>query len=153
MSYYPRHHDDEWADEVRIITVPRYKQSEMSGDEWRTSAVVRVLRKNIVMRERSFHSIRDALLYLGSVVGFAPADYDADEPGTHSDLTDGLCMQPGCPNEATVEMVKVKQACDYGHVTPHPYREAHVRWCERHTERGDSSLDDSDDNYEVIDAG
>lgn len=51
---YKRHHDDEWFDEIRlimgsdpilrIITRPRYKTSDLSGDEWRTSAVVQVAR-------------------------------------------------------------------------------------------------------------
>lgn len=51
---YKRHHDDEWFDEIRletgngpvlkIVTVPRYKTSGLSGDEWRTSASVQVAR-------------------------------------------------------------------------------------------------------------
>ena len=33
--HFERHPDDEWYDEVRIVTVPRYKTSGLSGDEWR----------------------------------------------------------------------------------------------------------------------
>jgi hypothetical protein len=51
---YKRHRDDEWFDEIRleteagavlqIITVPRYKTSGLSGDEWRTSARIQIAR-------------------------------------------------------------------------------------------------------------
>ena len=45
MTQPRSHHDDEWYDEVRITTVPRYKTSSLSGDEWRTSARIQILRK------------------------------------------------------------------------------------------------------------
>ena len=52
MSHsYKRLSDDEWFDEIQLIgtaaavfalvTVPRYKTSGLSGDEWRTSAMWR----------------------------------------------------------------------------------------------------------------
>jgi hypothetical protein len=54
---YKRHPDDEWFDEIRvetaegpllrIITQYRYKTSNMSGDEWRTSASIQVRRGNV----------------------------------------------------------------------------------------------------------
>ena len=89
--YYPRHHDDEWIDEIRIVTVPRFKESELSGDEWRTSVRMQILRKGIVLRERRYGKIADALLGIGSDVGSAPADFTKDEPGWDSHLTDGKC--------------------------------------------------------------
>jgi len=46
---FKRHHDDEWFDEIRLVgaarpcfrlvTIPRYKTSGMSGDEWRVSTM------------------------------------------------------------------------------------------------------------------
>ena len=38
--------DAQAFDAVRITTVPRYKTSGLSGDEWRISAHVELLRKN-----------------------------------------------------------------------------------------------------------
>lgn len=38
--------DAQAFDEVRIVTVPRYKQSGLSGDEWRISAAIRLYRKD-----------------------------------------------------------------------------------------------------------
>lgn len=151
--HFPRHHDDEWVDEVRITTVPRWKSSDLSGDEWRTSAQVTILRKGVVMRSRNYHSISDALRFLGSIVGFAPADYESDEPGRDAGLTeDDRCFQPGCPEPWTVEMNKTKRGCREGHVEniPQDWSQHHVRWCDLHTRRGDCGLDDADDIYEVV---
>ena len=150
--YYPRHRDDEWVDEIRIRTVPRFKESELSGDEWRTSAKVEVMRKGMVMRTQSFHRIADAVMRLGSVVGFSPSEYRDTEAGWDSRLTDGKCFQPGCSEDATIEVRKIKQSCHEGHVTEIDWRfsEAHVRWCDAHKYRGDCSLDDADTNYAPI---
>lgn len=46
--------DDEFYDEIRITTVPRFKTSELSGDEWRVSTHVVVLRKGRVVAEKSW---------------------------------------------------------------------------------------------------
>jgi len=151
--YYPRHHDDEWVDEVHITTVPRFKQSGLSGDEWRTSAIVQIQRKGVVLRERSYHSIAIALDYIGSIVGFAPASYDREEAGWDSSTGEALCFQPGCSEYATIEVRKIREACRSGHVTSLDGREARVRWCEKHKHRGDAGLDDADTNYEPITAG
>ena len=39
-KHWPALHDDEGVDEITIKKVPRFKSSHMSGDEWRTSALV-----------------------------------------------------------------------------------------------------------------
>jgi len=44
--------DRQAYDEVRIITVPRYKNSELSGAEWRISAEVQFLHKGVVIFEK-----------------------------------------------------------------------------------------------------
>ncbi len=51
--HYLKHEDDEWFDEVRfemvdspvlrLIVVPRFKTSDLSGDEWRVSAKTQVM--------------------------------------------------------------------------------------------------------------
>jgi len=38
-------------DEIRIRTIPRYKTSGLSGDEWRISMVTEFLRKGKVVHE------------------------------------------------------------------------------------------------------
>ena len=148
--YYPRHRDDEWVDEIRITTVPRFKESELSGDEWRTSAKVEIFRKGVVLRERSYHDIKTAVAYLGSIAPQFPAGYERDESGSDASVGEALCFQPGCSEYATVEFRKLREACQRGHVTLLDGREACVRWCDRHKHRGDASLDDADSNYEPL---
>lgn len=51
--HFKRHRDDEWFDEIRLetetgpilrlVTVPRYKTSGLSGDEWRTSGQIQYM--------------------------------------------------------------------------------------------------------------
>jgi len=61
---YKRHEDDDWIDEIKIVTVPRYKTSGMSGDEWRFSARVQLWRKGHLMFERSFSKLHYAIDFL-----------------------------------------------------------------------------------------
>jgi hypothetical protein len=150
IPYYPRHRGDEWVDEIHITTVPRFKQSDLSGDEWRTSAKVEILRKGVVLRERSYHDIKTAVAFLGSIAPEYPVGYDRDEPGWDASVGEALCFQPGCSEYATVEVRKLREACREGHVKSLDGREARVRWCDKHKHRGDASLDDADDNYEPL---
>lgn len=153
-THYWRHRDDEWVDEISITTVERWKESELSGDEWRFTAVVEIKRKGTVIRRRGYHSIATALKYLGSIVGHAPADYDHDEPGWDGRLGEELCAQPGCSEIATVELRMLKQFCRDGHPTMRPFPEYDYRrhFCQRHSRRGDCALEDADRNYVEVPA-
>ena len=153
---YMRHDDDEWADEVRITLQERWKDSELSGSEWRFSAVVTISRKGTVMRRIGYHSIRAALLHIGSVVGFAPADYSMGlahqgerEAGCDSSLGQDLCSQPGCVATPTVELRLKRVFCAQGHGDERAYPRYDLRrhFCERHSTRGDCALEDADNNY------
>jgi hypothetical protein len=46
--------DAQAFDEVRIVTVPRYKISGLSGDEWRISSHIEFYRKGRKVHERGF---------------------------------------------------------------------------------------------------
>ena len=68
-----RHHDDDYVDRILILSpearfeafmAPRYKQSGLSGDEWRVSAKVevhdlRVHAPNHPVFERSYHRMKN----------------------------------------------------------------------------------------------
>ena len=41
--------DAQAFDEVRIVTVPRYKRSDLSGDEWRISAEIQFYRNGVLI--------------------------------------------------------------------------------------------------------
>lgn len=138
------HHDYQPVDEVRIVTVPRYKTSGLSGDEWRISAKIQYLKKGVVIYERSTRNIESALRY---------GDWwltEWLEQGNYSaGRTAEQCDQEGCAEPATVTYRLKNQYCRDGH--PHePHRPKITRFCDRHKTRGDCGLEDADRNYERV---
>lgn len=143
---------DEWHDEIRITTVPRYKTSGLSGSEWRTSAHVQVFRKGKLLYERSYHQIRDAAAHLPwLLLTYGESEFAAI---TDPSLTRGQCMQPGCGDQAVTAYRKTADGCGRcGGVREHEAADPFPKcreFCARHARRGDSNLDDMDDHYEVV---
>lgn len=136
-------------DEIRISTVPRYKMSGISGDEWRISAKVEFLRKGVVRHETSFSNVGMAARLLDHALieamdcGHA---YYAGEGDT--------CDQEGCSAQATVTYRRKEE---FSEMDPHewhrpaPEYSSIRRFCQRHARRGDAAFDDCDENYELID--
>lgn len=130
-------------DEVRIVTVPRWKESELSGDEWRISARIEFYLKGHLIGERSFGSVQSALRY---------GDWAAVEIGEGGgfkwpDVT-AICDQEGCKEVATHKHRLKKRFRNDGSEKEMLWPE-HRCFCERHRVRGDCGLDDADANYEV----
>jgi hypothetical protein len=128
-------------DEVRIITVPRYKTSGLSGDEWRISASIQLFRKGKLIHERGVRNVE-----MGCV--FAAATYyEAQDNGLAYFAGDGVtCDQEGCNAAADVRYRLIYQYCRDGHRSD-PSRPTYRHFCERHKRRGDCALEDSDVNY------
>ena len=133
--------DAQAFDEVRIVTVPRYKESELSGDEWRISATIQLLRKGKVICERRAGSVQAATALLP---GFW---LQVTDEGNGYFAGDGVhCDQEGCSAIAVVRYRKLSDFCSQGHRSvdgPTSYR----HFCWRHKIRGDCGLDDADGNY------
>lgn len=153
---YKRHEDDDWIDEIRIITVPRYKISGMSGDEWRFSATVQLFRKGILLFERSFSKLRYAIDFLPAIqheyADQGRANKDAD--GNAVDF-DRFCFNPGCREDGVVEYELIDEY--YPRIgkkeEKHAWRgSVRRRFCETHARRGDCGLEDADANYTLISA-
>ena len=136
--------DDEIIDEVRIRTVPRYKTSDLSGDEWRVAAEVVFLRKGQALFSRSFSTIDVAVRWVsyGIIETQENMDYDPN-------VFARLCAQPGCPEDATT-LYRLKVEYENGRPQEHQSGEAHRGFCGRHAERGDGDKEDTDDNYELV---
>ena len=49
--------DGQAFDEIRIKTIPRYKTSGLSGNEWRYHAEVYLLRKGQIVKQRGYGDI------------------------------------------------------------------------------------------------
>lgn len=153
---YKRHNDDEWIDEVRIVTVPRYKTSGMSGDEWRFSAQVEFLRKGVVLYTRPFSKIHYAIDFLPALQ-HEYADQglgDQDVGGNKIDF-DRFCFNPGCAEDGVVEYELIDE-----YISPYGIKQEKKAWrtsvrrrfCEEHARRGDCALEDADSNYRLISA-
>jgi len=144
--YRLRHDDDEWFDGIRIDVVPRFKTSGLSGDEWRVSARLRLLRKGVVVYERCFGTVRAAVAFLPGELIAVP------ESGVDQTPFEDRCDQPGCGEVATITYrVKARYCQPLGE--RHPFgtdQDYHRRFCARHAIRGDAALEDADDNYELI---
>lgn len=145
----PLRPDAQAFDEVRIVTVPRYKTSGLSGDEWRISASIQLWRKGKMCVEQGFRNVETACQFASSVYLSAIDDGKAYFAG------DGItCDQEGCAEPATVFLKLKSEYCRDGHKSD-PYASDErplIRcFCEKHQTRGDCALEDADENYERID--
>jgi hypothetical protein len=160
--YFRRLDDDTVVDEVHITTIPRFKESGLSGDEWRFHARVEFRRKGVLVGYEDHHSITKALAHIARFAAYgaiAPADlkfgYETEDPKAHAELwrhlDEDFCAQIGCAEPWTVEYRMIKTGCgrcgvveDIESIDWKNYRR---RFCDKHANRGDSDLDDSDRNY------
>lgn len=148
---YKRHDDDEWWDEIRITTVPRYKTSGLSGDEWRVSAKIEVFRKGVLMGEKYMSKLEYAAAMLP---GYLLQLGDEGFSGNHEDF-EKLCFQPGCKEVAEVEYeLKDEYYPSYRDKMPKKEWRGSVRrrFCGKHALRGDCGLEDADANYTLVSA-
>lgn len=136
--------DHQMFDEVKIVTVPRYKESEISGDEWRISSCLQFLCKGIVMHERCFSDIKTAIDFIG-------AEYwvGAEQGRERINEENAYCDQEGCVKKPTVFYKLKKQFNSDGDIKKYQF-DQHRSFCERHKRRGDCGLEDADTNYEEI---
>lgn len=133
--------DAQAFDEVRIVTVPRYKQSGLSGDQWRISADIQLYRKGVMICNRGCGNIQAACVLAGAF------HMESCDNGEGYFAGDGIhCDQEGCADLATVRYRKKIGYCRQGHPTE-PSRPTYRHFCERHQTRGDCGMDDSDRNY------
>lgn len=139
--------DAQAFDEIRITTVPRYKESYLSGDEWRIHAEITFYRNGKEIHSLGFRNIETACGRLYAAHG------DAIDDGKAYFAGDGIhCDQEGCSAHATV---KYRKIADYGRDgnKTEPHRPSFRCFCERHKTRGDCGLDDADSNYVVAAIG
>lgn len=159
MEWFRRHHDDEFIDEVTLKVEPRFKTSDLSGDEWRVSTRVSLSRKGQVLKERTYHRIEDAAAHLPWLLKTWVEELPEEE--LHSfheqlDRDEELCHQPGCSERATHVYRLLGSLTSARGEHLHPQEAERVRFlrafCDTHKVRGDSDLEDNDDNYELVES-
>lgn len=151
MAYFKRHHDDDFVDEVVYRTVPRYKTSGLSGDEWRVSVVVELRRKGAVLLSRGYSDMATAAAHLPWLLRTWNEDPSAGEVMNREiEREKTLCHQPGCSEEATT-VYQLKSEFSRGEgFESKPSHKLLRAFCSRHAKRGDCGLEDSDRNYVVV---
>lgn len=137
--------DEMPVDQITTEVVPRYITSELSGDEWRFSVVVKMLYKGKLVKSFTTGTMEDAANRMSEYYRKATYFIDYKKP----EGTEELCQSPGCRNEATVVYRLKKTFCDCGKKSQ-PYSNWHRRFCRAHSTRGDCGLEDDDKNYERV---
>ncbi len=149
--YFQRHHDDEIIDKIEIEIVPRYKESGLSGDEWRVAAVTKLYRKGHLLADRSYSNLEAAIAH---IAWLNRVWRESDEDNRWTDflkVEDKLCHQPGCAQKST-RVFELKQEYDRtrGRILNDDdcnfFRNLRS-FCKSHAERGDCGLEDADRNY------
>lgn len=136
--------DAQGFDEVRIFTVPRYKTSGLSGDEWRISATIQVYRKGVLIHEKSCRNVETAATFLPALLLTLNDDGKAFYAGEGS-----TCDQEGCCDKAVITYRLKARYCRDGHKLE-PFGIEVRKFCDRHKHRGDCGLEDADSNYEAL---
>jgi len=153
-------------DTILIETIPRFKQSTASGDEWRYSARLQFKSKGDVILEKHYGNVEEATKFVcaeyAKLTSFSKAHLFCTPDGNLK--TNDICDQEGCLGKAT-KTFKLKYEYNNQGVKKDPYNPESTfpsiplkadtrplirKFCDGHSHRGDCGLEDSDDNYEQI---
>lgn len=138
--------DAQAFDEITIKTVPRYKTSELTGDQWRISATVEFLRNGVVVHSFRAGDVKTAAIMVGTEYLLA-----VDKAKGHFAGEGDFCDQEGCKLKATHCYRRIKKHCTTCAKEECPGLGPDYRFfCDRHSTRGDSGIDDADKNYELV---
>lgn len=137
--------DAQAFDKIIIETVPRWKDSEMSGSEWRISAKTSFYRKGKLIAEEGSSNVETATYLVG-----ARHIMLCDDGKGYFSGEENICDQEGCENKATKVFQKKYDYSKDGNKSKEQST-AFRLFCERHSQRGDCGLDDNDSNYIVSD--
>lgn len=157
MPYEPKpcrvaHKDFQRFDEVSIKTVERFKESHLSGDEWRYNAHVELKKNGKVIKIASFYNVEMAALALPALMNnLIQPEMSEGEANHHAKVIEEGCDQEGCSNPATnTHMLKKRYTKYEGQEYPVRKEGEYRRFCDKHSTRGDCGLEDADSNYEVV---
>ena len=145
------HPEDERFDEIHIKCVERWKESELSGDEWRFSYVATIKRKGEEIGHIGASTLDWLLKGLQWRMMTAGEDGKFDQEAWQR--TKSKCDQPGCSNLAIIFYKRLKRFTKQGEaLAPSTYCDGNEyrQFCDRHKHRGDCGLDDADYNYALI---
>lgn len=97
-----RLYDDDWFDEINMRTVPRYKTSGLSGNEWRQGVDIDIIRKGHVLYTKRVRDLETAAAWLSWGLIIVREEEDISFPENEK-----FCSQPSCCELANV-VYKIK---------------------------------------------
>lgn len=147
--HHKRHARFEWIDSITFELVERWKESELSGEEWRFNIYVRASFKGVTVVDFRARDMDAAMALLPGKL------LEAGDMGASDDWLKRekeTCSQPGCGNEPVVKFKLLEQFSQCGEkLDPADNVLSYYRqFCAKHRERGDCGREDSDRNYEEI---
>lgn len=155
-----RHPDDHFFDHGEIVLVERYKESGLSGDEWRFSWIIKLFRKDRLLATKTcggtYYQLAAIELARGIALGGEilmdlHKDWEVVQKWDPNQ-EEGICCQPGCIATATIKY-RMKSRFDLSCFFSSPIDNGEIyyrEFCDRHKERGDGGLDDGMGNYEIL---
>lgn len=143
VEFAKHHADSEFVDEIRVRVIPRFKESNMSGSEWRRHAQVKLFHKGEEILEVGCGDVDTAAVRLPWLLRTL-YDHEIKYP----DPENLKCFQPGCAELGTVKLY-LKAEYARGHALPAQAFKLYRRFCLEHSHRGDSDFEDCDENYEL----
>ena len=138
--------DHQPYDRVEIGTDIRWKESELSGDEYRISAHADLFYKDHLIKRMSFNSVEDAIRYLDGALVYWRENGDSFDRADDS----YRCDQEGCSQIADVKYKRLDAWTDRGEKEKLYDFNLYRVFCNKHKGRGDCALDDADRNYEQV---
>lgn len=138
--------DFQSVDEIRVTTIPRYKTSDLSGNEWRYHVQTKFYKKGNVVGEYSNGNVESAVGRMDHML----QNRSACEINYNERIKQGFyCDQEGCNEEATVHYkILNEDQCEKRSIKVNT--DTFRAFCHRHSKRGDCGIDDADDNYECV---
>lgn len=150
---HERHPDWEWWDHVEIKVVPRWKESEASGSEYRRSASIVFSFKGEVFLTKTYSNMDVAASALPFIMKQSIGElHEEVDTGAYNAHELKYCDNVGCRRLWDVKYKLRTLWSQNGSFSQDPGFAVHYRqFCDQHKMRGDCGLDDADANYILID--
>ena len=131
---------DEWWDEVRIRTIPKFNATR-PWNEWLNTVEVSLVRKNHVLYSKEFRTMAEAAAWVPWAVATVRETEGVDMPKNQD-----YCAQSGCAEKATV-FYMLRHLYNSEQSLMQIQYPTYRGFCEGHSERGYTNPEDSDENY------
>lgn len=142
----------EFFDDIRLTANSRYKDSEMSGSEWRVGILIEFLFKGEVMATCGARDMQAA----AAILGYRLLDNGGTELEVnlrkHMALESACCDQPGCKKPWTwLHWLRQRYTKRAEIIPPSPPERFFRRFCDDHEDRGeDAGYEDCNANYDKV---